>query len=126
MIVTYRKGFTVVELLVVMSIIAVLLGLLLPAIQKARESASRAECANNLKQLGIAIHGYHHVAGLLPCESRGPSVFTSILPFIEQDWQSANVTIKADPHGTAVQWDKARPVKQFLCPSRRPPDTNPS
>ena len=61
-----RPGFTLIELLVVIAIIAVLIALLLPAVQAAREAARRAQCANNLKQLGIALHNYHDTTGSFP------------------------------------------------------------
>ncbi len=86
-------AFTLVEVLVVMAIIAVLIGLLIPAVQKIREAGCRAACANNLKQFGVAIHNFTSANGYLPpgivtlydVPDSWHAAFTFLLPYIEQD-----------------------------------------
>src|SRR5262245_41029659 len=82
-----RRGFTLIELLVVLAILAVLLALLLPAVQSAREAARRAQCVNNLKQLGIAMHNYESTHASLPPGKKDCCWGTwqmFILPYLEQ------------------------------------------
>src|SRR5712692_7686431 len=103
----WRIGFTLIELLVVIAIIGVLIALLVPAVQKVREAAQRAQCQNNLKQIGLAMHNYHEVHGTFPPGSLpmwwGAGWATLILPYIEQDalYRQLDLT---QPVGSAGPW----------------------
>jgi prepilin-type N-terminal cleavage/methylation domain-containing protein len=120
---TKRHGFTLVELLVVIAIIGILVALLLPAIQAARESARRAQCSNNLKNIGLAIQNFHGTYNRLPNSRRKCDYITwaaDIWPFIEaenllQQWDTSETYYGQSEDARTVQ------LSLYLCPSRRSP-----
>jgi prepilin-type N-terminal cleavage/methylation domain-containing protein len=127
-----KRGFTLIELLVVIAIIGVLIGMLLPAVQKVREAANRMKCSNNIKQVGIAVHNFHSTFGTMPVaegnvpgtanpyqnnstlpsspDGKGGTVFFYLLPYIEQDALYRQCGNDSMNDTTAV-------IQGFLCPS---------
>ena len=139
-----RKGFTLVELLVVIAIIGILIALLLPAVQAAREAARRAQCVNNIKQLGLAVHNYHDTFKCIPLGEMWSTALwaapanpghrrrttwgwqTAVLPFIEQ----TPLYDRLNPDGWQLPTPAVEPIQleiipAYVCPSDVGGDTNP-
>src|SRR6266851_4664286 len=127
---TRRRGFTLLELLVVIAIIAVLIGLLVPAVQKVREAANRMACANNLKNLGLALHNYHDVHRKFPPGAVGPfaslpqfaglkhhGLGTYLLPYLEQDALASQYCWDVSWFDPPNQPVVTTPLKIWQCPS---------
>jgi prepilin-type N-terminal cleavage/methylation domain-containing protein/prepilin-type processing-associated H-X9-DG protein len=135
-----RRAFTLIELLVVVAIIGILIALLLPAIQSAREAARRAQCVNNMRQIGLALHNFHDAHNQFPTNQTGPgrnggsglgkgyfSWMAEILPFMEQQTLSKSIDLRINMADTAQSptigaahtnaQAAATVVPSFLCPS---------
>jgi prepilin-type N-terminal cleavage/methylation domain-containing protein/prepilin-type processing-associated H-X9-DG protein len=133
----YRGGFTLIELLVVIAIIAVLIGVLLPAVQKVREAANRTQCLNNLKQIALAAHHYHDTTGKFPTGARLPvyvgdrptgatNLWVELLPYFEQDnlykkWDYSDTSNNNTVGGRNAT--TAQVIQILLCPSDPLPES---
>src|SRR5438270_741385 len=139
-----RRGFTLIELLVVIAIIAILIGLLVPAVQKVREAANRTTCQNNMKQLGVAIHNHHNTVKYFP-PSATSQVFNPgwapthgwgqfLLSYLEQDNLGRQYQWTSNWYDPANQPVVTTPLSVMLCPSvpnagrvdKAPPSTTPA
>ncbi|MEX0794989.1 MAG: DUF1559 domain-containing protein [Pirellulaceae bacterium] len=123
-----RRAFTLVELLVVIAIIGVLVALLLPAVQQAREAARRMQCGNNMKQLGLALHNYHDTFGTFPCNiwtspDGQPNAFSFLslmLPHLEQSSLHSQLDFRVPFNDSASSSNRTlvqTPIQAFICPS---------
>jgi len=129
-----RRGFTLIELLVVIAIIGVLVGLLLPAVQKVREAANRMACTNNLKQIGLATQNYHDTyekfpndkwmgaGSSIPSDNFGSCLFVALLPYLEAQNMFNRMTDPVQPlNSTSIPNANVQPLKLYSCQSRRIP-----
>jgi type II secretory pathway pseudopilin PulG len=113
-----RPGFTLFQLLVVIAVIAILLGLLLPAVQKVREAAARIQSSNNLKQIGLAAYSYHDANGAFPsgCDAQNFSAAVHLLPYLEQDNLYKSIDLKKSVDDKANAPARSVVIKTFLSP----------
>jgi len=117
-----RQGFTLIELLVVIAIIAILIALLVPAVQKVREAAARIQCANNLKQFGLAIHNYEGTLKVMPAArwkvgSVSHGMWIMLLPYVEQENVSKKYDMTQDWLSVTNQVARETPMGLMYCPS---------